>query len=75
MKEKEFNSKFQSVLDDFSAEHWSKDAVLESMKRYADQNGNLKLEDALIFALNESREYTEKFTYLVLSALFVDKDQ
>lgn len=72
MNKDEFNRIFDHNMDLASNEFWTQEKVQERIDHFSDENGKLDMNRFGAFLADQSRKYTEKFTYNLLFDLFVD---
>ena len=63
MNKDEFNKIFDHNMDLASNEFWSQEKIQERIDHFSDENGKLDMNRFGAFLADQSREYTEKFTY------------
>ncbi|MCS6142277.1 hypothetical protein FH621_01705 [Latilactobacillus curvatus] len=71
MNKDEFNKIFDHNMDLASNEFWSQEKIQERIDHFSDENGKLDMNRFGAFLADQSREYTEKFTYNLLFDLLV----
>ncbi|MCP8851785.1 hypothetical protein [Latilactobacillus sakei] len=72
MNKDEFNKIFDHNMDLASNEFWSQEKIQERIDQFSDKNGKLDMNRFGVFLADQSRVYTEKFTYNLLFDLLVD---
>lgn len=72
MDASKFNKTFDEVIEKASS-YWNNEQVMRRLEKFSDKDGQLSLENAVMFAQEQSRDYTERFVYDLLFSLLVDK--